>query len=316
MLPPSYSDAEVLAHRGKKHTLEAFRPYHMLHESEPGPDGRPVQVNTLFLTNKECPFKCVMCDLWKHTLDGPTPPGAISAQIAYALDRLPEASVVKLYNNGNFFDPTAVPPAEYEAIAARLRQAGISRVIVENHPKIGRRLIPAFQQALGEAIRLEIALGIESVHPQVLPRLNKKLSLPEIAQTAAFLKQHDIELRGFILLNPPFVHPPTPENFRHWCLKSVEFAFQHGFSTVSIIPVREGNGLMEKLKAAGQFHDHENAGLLLPQLLLEVAEEARRWKLGRVFADTWDIERFFEARLPPEEQQRICDGLQALNTSG
>ncbi|MFW6348319.1 MAG: radical SAM protein [Cyclonatronaceae bacterium] len=313
---PPFSDQDVLALRGPKHKLDAFRPYNLLHEAEPQPDGTTTAVNTIFLTNKECPFKCVMCDLWKHTLDGRTPPGAIVAQIRYALEQLPPAPIIKLYNNGNFFDPAAIPPAEYRAIAALLQEAGAGRVIVENHPKIGRRLIPRFQQALGAEIRLEIALGIESVHPEVLPKLNKKTSVQEIADTAAFLQKHDIALRGFILLNPPFVQPPTPDNYIYWCLKSIDFAFSHGFETVSIIPVRGGNGMMEQLKAGRQFYDHENATLPLPEMLLEVAEEAGRQKRGRIFVDTWDIERFFDSSVSPENQQRLRTRLNAINASG
>ena len=48
-----------------------------------------------------------MCDLWRHTLDEPTPDGAIPKQIEFALERLPQASVVKLYNTGKFFDSAA-----------------------------------------------------------------------------------------------------------------------------------------------------------------------------------------------------------------
>ena len=35
--------------------------------------------------------------------------GDIPAQIAYALDQLPPARQIKLYNSGNFFDHQAIP---------------------------------------------------------------------------------------------------------------------------------------------------------------------------------------------------------------
>ena len=35
----------------------------------PPPTGGCVDVATLFLTNRECPFRCLMCDLWKNTLE-------------------------------------------------------------------------------------------------------------------------------------------------------------------------------------------------------------------------------------------------------
>ena len=45
----------------------------------------------IFLTNRECPFHCLMCDLWKNTTDVSLPAGAIPEQIEWALKQLPEA---------------------------------------------------------------------------------------------------------------------------------------------------------------------------------------------------------------------------------
>ena len=62
-----------------------------------------------------------MCDLWRNTLEETVPEGAIAAQIRYALERLPQMSrrrpILKLYNAGSFFDPSAIPPEEYAAVA-------------------------------------------------------------------------------------------------------------------------------------------------------------------------------------------------------
>lgn len=277
-------DREVLALRGPKVPLDPFRPYRILQEEEPGPNGRIERVDTIFLTNRECPFRCVMCDLWRHTLDEPTPPGAIPAQIRWALERLPPAPVVKLYNNGNFFDPQAVPRGEYPEIAGLLE--GFDRVVVENHPRIGAEWIPRFAERLEG--RLEVAIGVESVHPEVLPRLNKRVTLERIAETAGRLRGADVDLRAFVLLSPPYL--PDPEESLHWCLESVRFAFAHGFSVVSIIPVRTGNGFMERLEEEGDYRrptldELEEAFDLALHL-------AREQGSGRVFVDTWDLERF------------------------
>src|SRR5579884_2074286 len=67
----------VLARRASKNPLDPWRPYAMLREEEAGADGGLISTLTMFLTNTECPYRCLMCDLWKNTLDAPTPPGAI-----------------------------------------------------------------------------------------------------------------------------------------------------------------------------------------------------------------------------------------------
>ena len=79
--------------------------------------GALVPTAVIFLTNRECPFRCVMCDLWVNTLDEAVPSGAIAGQIRAALATLPGARQIKLYNAGSFFDPGAIPPDDDDDIA-------------------------------------------------------------------------------------------------------------------------------------------------------------------------------------------------------
>ena len=141
---------EIEALRPARNPVDARRPYHYLHEREAGPLGLET-VSTLFLTGKECAFKCLMCDLWKNTLEGPTPPGAIVSQIDYALSRLPAADSIKLYNSSNFFDPRAVPVEDHPAILGRVR--GYRRVIVENHPRLVGDACLHFRDGLHDDLR-------------------------------------------------------------------------------------------------------------------------------------------------------------------
>ena len=257
-----------------------MRPYLWLHEKEVQKDGTLQKVNTLFLTNRECPFKCTMCDLWRYTLDKPTPPGAIPAQIEFAQKQLPAASVIKLYNSGNFFDGKAIPKADYDSIAALIR--GYDHVIVENHPKLTGPYIDEFRQKLKGTF--EIAMGLETIHPDVLPALNKQITKEDFLNSAEYLLNRGIDVRAFILLNPPFLMGEE-ENI-HWCIKSVEYAFRCGVSVCTIIPTREGNGIMEKLRKEGHY--------VPPKLkaIEQVFEQALELKSGRVFCDTWDLEKF------------------------
>ncbi|NBB77461.1 MAG: radical SAM protein [Bacteroidetes bacterium] len=281
--------------RPEKALMNPFRPYAYLHEEEPDASGKMQKVNTLFLTNRECPFKCVMCDLWKNTLDEPTPAGAVPEQIEFALEQLPDADVVKLYNSGNFFDGKAIPREDYSRIAGLLKEA--DRVIVENHPKLIGDFIPAFRDMLsGE---LEIAMGLETIHPDVLPKLNKQITTGDFRNASAFLKNEGIDIRSFILLNPPFLTDPK-ENIE-WCIKSVQFAFETGSDTVSIIPVRDGNGVMEELKKSGQY--------VQPTLkaLEEAFDRSLGLKSGRVFCDLWDLQKFSDCDECFDERKERLD---------
>lgn len=284
-LPPPLTDREILAARGPKEPVDPWQPIGAFVEPERQSDGRVLDVATIFLANRECPFRCLYCDLWRHTLDEPTPAGAIPRQIDIALERVPPASVVKLYNSGNFFDAAAIPPSDWPAIADRVRR--FERVIVENHPLFIDERVLRFRDLLtshGEGVgQLEVALGLETAHPEVLAWMNKRMTLDDFARAARFLVDHDIAVRAFVLLRPPFL---SEDEGIEWALKSIHFAFDAGATCVSVIATRAGNGAMDRLQSEGWFTPPKLSSL---EHVLAAGIEAGR---GRVFADTWDVARF------------------------
>ena len=61
-------DAWVLSRRPAREQRNAYLPYEYFVEEECAAGGAVEPVATIFLTNRECPFRCVMCDLWRNTL--------------------------------------------------------------------------------------------------------------------------------------------------------------------------------------------------------------------------------------------------------
>lgn len=283
--------------RGAKNTLDPLVPYAFLWEEEIGADGILVPTATILLTNKECPYRCLMCDLWQNTLDERTQRGAIPAQIRHALDRLPPVRQIKLYNAGSFFDPAAIPGEDDAEIAALL--APFERVIVECHPALISERCLRFRDRLNG--RLEVAIGLETVHPAVLDALNKRFTVEDFERSAAFLQRNGIDLRVFLLVRPPFM---LEAEGLEWARRSLDLAFACGATACTLIPTRGGNGAMEALAVSGQF--------MPPDLRsLEAAQEyglASRinTKAGRVFADTWDVGKFFTCRCSPQRAERIA----------
>ena len=273
----SQRDRWIIAQRPAREDRNPWQPYAFFAEQEPSSTGEILDVTTVLLTNRECPWRCVMCDLWRNTLTESVPVGAIPAQIDYALAHLPTARVIKLYNSGSFFDPHAIPVEDYTAIAERLQD--FESVVVECHPSlVGERCV-AFHDLLPG--KLEVAMGLETAHPGVLEKLNKRMTLEQFAQAASFLRQREIDLRVFILVQPPFMRP---EESLHWAQRSLDFAFDCGAIAASLIPTRGGNGAMESLATRGEF----------TRPRLKVVEDAMdygiRLKRGRVFVDPWDMQ--------------------------
>ena len=284
-------DRWILARRGPRHPVDPERAVAALVETEPDEAGRPVPVATIFLANRECPWRCLMCDLWKNTTTESVPPGAIPAQIRSALAGLPAARRVKLYNAGSFFDPKAIDPEDYGDIASAV--GGFDRVIVESHPALVGDACLRFRDLVSG--RLEVAVGLETVHPEILPRLNKRMTLDQFEGAAALLARERIALRVFVLLGLPFL---SPEESLAWAGRSVDFAFLCGATAVSIIPTRGGNGALEALDRAGEFRAPLLADL---EAALAAGLALRR---GRVFADLWNLEEFRACAACFEDRRR------------
>lgn len=319
---PSQRNRWILQQRGPKASLDAFRPYAFLWEEEPGsagvsPAAEPptrlpavspptknemLSTATLFLTNRECPFRCLMCDLWQNTLDSRVPSGAIAEQIRFALTQLPPAKQIKLYNAGSFFDPQAIPPEDLPQIAALV--AGFDRVIVECHPaflrgEFGQRAL-RFQEGLRG--QLEVAIGLETAHPPTLEKLNKRMTVEDFREAAAFLKQHNIDLRVFLLLRPPFL---TEAEGLKWACRSLDVALGCGARVCSVIPTRGGNGAMEALGEA--FHPPSLRSLETAVEYGLTGARTSRPQPCLIFADLWDVEKFYDCVCSPQRAARLAE---------
>jgi radical SAM enzyme (TIGR01210 family) len=284
----------ITTRRGPKNQLDPQQPYVYLWEEETGADGQPIPTATLFLTNRECPYRCLMCDLWQNTLDTSVPPGAIPSQIDYALSRLAPARQIKLYNAGSFFDPKAIPSEDDATIAERVRH--FERVIVECHPAlVGERCLRFKERLSG---KLEVAIGLETAHPETLEKLNKRITVDSFRRAAEILHRNSIDLRVFLLLRPPFM---SEEEGLEWACRSLEVAFEAGATACCVIPTRGGNGAMEELARTGDFTPPKLASLE------KAVEYGLKLGRGRVFADLWDIERFYTCECSPARSTRLAE---------
>jgi uncharacterized Fe-S cluster-containing MiaB family protein len=130
--------------------------------------------------------------------------------------------------------------------------------------------------------RLEVAVGLETIHPVAAAQLNKRLNLKRFDWAARFLVDNSVDLRVFVLLGAPYLRA---EESVVWTVRTVEYAVERGASVVSIIPVRGGNGEMERLQALGHF---------TPPTLsqLEAAlDGCLQFTRTVVTADLWDAEK-------------------------
>jgi radical SAM enzyme (TIGR01210 family) len=298
----SASDRRIRSLRPSKAHVDPYAAHGVALDDERRPDGTIERALTVFLAGAECSYTCAFCDLWKWTVEGATPPGALTRQLERVLDDLegPLPDRLKLYTASNFFDRRAVPPEDLEGIA-RLA-APFAAITVESHANtIGESTLDFARRIPG---RLEIAVGLETISPMAIAQLNKRLDLVRFDRAARFLADNGLDLRVFVLLGAPYV--PARESVE-WTVRSVAHAVERDARFVAIIPVRGGNGEMERLRELGQF---------TPPTLAELEgslDRSLRYASAVVTADLWDVEL-----LPACEHcrpQRI-DRLRRLNVSG
>ena len=264
--------------------VDPWKAHGTVFEEERAPNGAVERVGTVFLAGAECPFTCSFCDLWRWTLEGPTPPGALPIQLGRALeafrgeDPLPER--LKLYNASNFFDRRAVPAEDVPRIA-ELAQP-FRAVTVESHASmVGPEAVEFAALVSGT---LEVAIGLETIHPGAMSHLNKRLDLARFDRAAAFLAERHIDLRVFVLLGAPYV---PPAEALEWTVRTVEYAASRGAGRIAVIPVRGGNGELERLQGLDAF-----APPTLAQLE-QALDHCLPMRTAAVTVDLWDV-----ARLP------------------
>ena len=279
----------IVSNRGKRNAVDSKRPYGWLVEKERAFSGKIENTAIIFLTNHECSFRCLMCDLWKNTTEKPVSVGDIPDQIEWALAQMPEAKHLKLYNSGSFFDERAIPEKDYERIASLVNN--FETVIVESHPNLINEKCLRFRDMLKP--ELEVAMGLETVHPEVLVKLNKQMTMEDFSNSVSYLIENGIRSRAFILLKPPFMSEFEGMN---WAIKSIDFAFGVGVECCTVIPVRAGNGAMDLLMKNGDFS--------VPNIrsLETVLEYGIGLNSGRVFADVWDLGLFSSCNKCIEER--------------
>ena len=324
-------DRFVLDRRGPRPTHDPWRHHGVIVEEERTADGRTARVATAFLTGRECPWRCTMCDLWRYTTVEDTPRGAIPAQVAAARAEAEATNGpiegMKLYNAGSFFDPRAVPDADYDAIAAAL--AGVPHIVVESHPalvsdrrcRVDRLLdsLAARRRPAERPAALEVAIGLETVHPDALDRLNKRFTVDGFRRAAAALVTRGVAVRVFLLVSPPFVPDPEQDD---WLRRSLDVSFASGATVVSLVPTRAGNGAIDELSSLGLFRTPALADI---ERSIEIAL-THAGGSGRVFVDLWDLERFaacpqcftsrrrrlhvmnLDQRIAPRERCPACTG--------
>ena len=171
-----------------------------------------------------------MCDLWQHTTERDTPPGAIAGADPWratpprAIARAPSitsSSTTPAVSSIRAPCPTrtTMPSPPPGRLLARDRR--IPPVAGRcPHEPLARLAAPRRQKP---APALEVAMGLETAHPEALERLNKRMTVDEFVAPPVAWQSLGVALRVFLLVSPPFV--PAAEQ-DEWLLRSIDVALR------------------------------------------------------------------------------------------
>ena len=108
---------------------------------------------------------------------------------------------IKLYNASNFFEPRAVPPDGPAGARGPARGRSPESPWMPSAAR-RRRVLRVRARIRG---RLEVAMGLETIHPEALPHLNKRRASTTSTERRRACGRHDIGVRAFVLVGAPFV---------------------------------------------------------------------------------------------------------------
>ena len=153
-------------------------------------------------------------------------------------------------------------------------------MVVECHPRlVGRRAL-----AFGELLdgKLEVAIGLETVHPLALARLGKEMTLDDFDRAAELLRDAGLRLRAFVLVGAPFV---PPEEDARWVAESAALRLRARRGRRLAHPGARRQRRARGARAAGRVH---------AAAARDARGRARRLRQARRRrgpADLWDLER-------------------------
>src|SRR2546421_9905707 len=121
---PAERDRFIIDLRGPRPQHDPWRYQDLAVDDELTESGQVARIGTVFLTGRECPWRCAMCDLWRFTTRDDTPAGAVPAQNPPAPPAWEERggsnSRIKLHKASNLFQPPAGPRPPHAPLAPPL----------------------------------------------------------------------------------------------------------------------------------------------------------------------------------------------------
>jgi len=159
---------------------------------------------TIILRSKGCYWKrCLMCGYKRDTSEKVTLNDLID-QFKFALKKLNNAKVVKIFTSGSFFDQNEIPLEFRKFVYTNLTNLNIRKLIVESRPEFITEEVAEELSSL--SFDVEVSIGLETSNDYIREYcINKGFKFEDFKRAAKMLKAWDIKVKAYLLLKPPFL---------------------------------------------------------------------------------------------------------------
>lgn len=242
-------------------------------------NGKSVKRKIFYLRSVGCAWArkqdggCLMCGHYSGTAKGNRVSAAsYVTQFRNEFEKYDygEFPVVAVYNAGSFMGNEIPIEAQMEIMKLIGAEPQIEMVIFESRPElITDEALALIREQLGDK-RVQIGIGFETVYDEIRElSINKGAMLSDYDKAFEMMNRYDIEILTYILMKPAFVSERTAIDDT---IKSIEYAFSAGVTSVSIEPVSvQDDTVIDLLYRAGVYRT--------PWIwsLFEVLKSAHRW---------------------------------------
>ncbi len=184
-------------------------------------DGKVVDAYVIILRTRGCSWAlssgCTMCGYFNDSMLSTLSEKDLLSQFENALQNYKNEKIVKLFTSGSFLDPSEIPVSVQQHILTTLNSTA-EKISVESRPEyITEKSLGSIQEKV-PLKEFEVGVGLETSNDLVREKsINKGFTFQDYKKAAALLKKHEMGVKTYVLLKPPFL---TEEDSLNDCIKT------------------------------------------------------------------------------------------------
>jgi len=171
--------------------------------------GKVVDTLVIIFRTRGCTWAyksgCSMCGYFNDSAWEKVTDKDFFSQYKIAMDKYKDQRFVKIFNSGSFLDETEISKNVRNKILKDLSKK-VEKISFETRPEyVTEKNIFEIKDILKDTI-IEIGIGLETFDDSIRKNIiNKGYSFKDFKKAADILKKHDIRLKTYVLIKPPFL---------------------------------------------------------------------------------------------------------------